>query len=226
LEALRIADESGDIWSQAHAYTLLGISSYGKGNLEEAKKHSLIAIDLLKKIKVPILAVVANECLAYIHFDMGEYGASQIYYQRVFDILRDNPMGPSHINFLKLALLSANSMMNTNIDLESMYALYDGIKSQVNESRAQRYIGEILLVLGDSFLSEAEDWIKRSIETNQRYGMMLKLAQNYVLYAELFKRKDDVSQAKDKLIAAVEIFKECGADGWVEKYEKELVELS
>ena len=88
-EALRIADESGDIFSKAHAYTLYGYHCYGRGVLEEAKKHSLIGIDLLDKIKVPILAVVANDCLAYIHFDMGEYGASQKHYQRVFDILRD-----------------------------------------------------------------------------------------------------------------------------------------
>ena len=38
-EALRIADESGDIYSKAHAYTFHGMSCYGKGNLEEAKEH-------------------------------------------------------------------------------------------------------------------------------------------------------------------------------------------
>ena len=39
------------------------------------------------------------------------------------------------------------------------------------------------------------------------------------------KRKGDQSGAKEKLTKAVEIFKECGADGWVEKYEKELEAL-
>jgi len=32
--------------------------------------------------------------------------------------------------------------------------------------------------------------------------------------------------AKENLNKAIEILKECGADGWVEKYEKELAAIS
>ena len=115
--------------------------------------------------------------------------------------------------------------MNTNIDLESMYALSNEIKFQFLESNAQRYIGEILLVLDDSFLSEAEDWIKKAIEAHNKYGMMWNLAQDYALYFELFKLKEDFPKAQENLTKAINIFKECGADGWVEKYEKELASL-
>jgi tetratricopeptide (TPR) repeat protein len=225
LEALRIADESGDIWSQAHAYTLLGISCYGKGNLEEAKEYTLKGIDLSEKIKLSYIDDMANRFLAEIYFTMREYKASQKHYQRAIAISQDIYLGSSRNNFYKLALLSANSMMNTNIDLESLYALYDGIKYQVSKSRAQRYIGEILLVLDDSFIPEAEDWIKKTIEFDKRNGMMFYLARDYVLYSELFKRKEAFPKAKENLSKAIEIFKECGADGWVEKYEKELTEL-
>ena len=76
--------------------------------------------------------------------------------------------------------------------------------------------------IDDQHISEAEDWIKRAIETNQKYGMMWHLGQDYALYAEFYKRKKDPSKAKENLSKAIEIFKECGADGWVEKYEKEL----
>ena len=47
----------------------------------------------------------------------------------------------------------------------------------------------------------------------------------YGLYAELFRRKGDRSEAKENLSKAINIFKECSCDGWVEKYEKELAEL-
>jgi tetratricopeptide (TPR) repeat protein len=214
LEALRIADASGDIYSQAHAYAFHGACCYGKGNLDEAKEHSLKGANLSEKIN-----------LAHIYFDMKEYEVSQKHYQRAIAILRDNPYGPSLINSYKLALLRADSMMNTNIDLESMYALYDGIKYQVYESSAQRYIGEILLVLDDRFLPEAEDWIKKAIEADKINGMMWQLARDYALYAEFFKRKEDLPKAKENLSKAIEIFKECGADGWMEKYEKELASL-
>jgi tetratricopeptide (TPR) repeat protein len=225
LEALRIAGESGDIFSKAHAYTFHGLSCYGKGNLEEAKEHALKGIDLSEKIKLSYLAYIANEFLADIYFVMREYEAAQKHRQNAIDIMQDDPTGPSRINYSKLALLRANLMMNTNIDRESMYPLYNEIKFQVWKSRAQRYIGEILLVLDDSFLSEAEDWIKKAIESDKRNGMMFYLARDYVLYSELFKRKEDFPKVKEKLTKAIDIFKECGADGWVEKYEKELASL-
>jgi len=38
----------------------------------------------------------------------------------------------------------------------------------------------------------------------------------------LFKRKGDLTKAQEILTKAIDIFKECGADGWVEKYEIEL----
>ena len=90
----------------------------------------------------------------------------------------------------------------------------------------QNQIGKILLNIDDQHISDAEDWIKRSIETNQKYGMMWNLAQDYALYADLFKRKGDLSKAREHLDKAIEIFTECGADGWVEKYEKELASFS
>jgi hypothetical protein len=51
---------------------------------------------------------------------------------------------------------------------------------------------------------------------------MFYLASDYVLSSELFKRKEDFPKVKENLTKAIEIFSECGADGWVEKYEKEL----
>jgi hypothetical protein len=35
-----------------------------------------------------------------------------------------------------------------------------------------------------------------------------------------------ITKAKENLNKAIEIMEECGADGWVEKYEKELAKLS
>jgi tetratricopeptide (TPR) repeat protein len=225
LEALRIADESGDILSKAHAYTFYGLSCYGKGNLEEAKENTLKGIDHAEKINQYLLASQANHCLAGIYFAMREYEASQKHWQRAIDILRDNPSSPSAITVYKLALLRANLMKDTNIDLKSMYALSNEMKIQVCKNAAQRYIGEILLVLDDSLISETEDWIKKAIEFDKRNGMRFYVGKDYALYSELFKRKEDFPEAREKLNTAIDIFKECGADGWVEKYEKELASL-
>ena len=89
-----------------------------------------------------------------------------------------------------------------------------------------RYIGEILLNVDDKHISDAEDWIKKAIDIDTSNGMRWFLASDYALYAELLKRKGDTLRTKQQLHKAIEIFKECGADGWAEKYEKELTLLS
>ncbi len=56
--------------------------------------------------------------------------------------------------------------------------------------------------------------------------MMWNLGMDYAVYAELFRRKGDQSKAKENLGKAIEIFKECGADGWMKKAEEELASFS
>jgi predicted ATPase len=226
LEALRIADESGDVYSRAHAYTLQGFSFYGKGKLEEAKEYVLKGVDLSEKINHYVLIFMANSILADIYFAMREYEASQKHCQRAIPIFRDNSLNPSAIKSLKLALLRANLMKDTDINFESMYTICNEVNFQVHKSEAQMYISEILINIDDQNISEAEGWIKKGIESHRKCGMRWYLAKDYVLYAELFKRKGDLPKAQKNLTKAMGIFKECGADGWVEKYEKELAELS
>ena len=56
--------------------------------------------------------------------------------------------------------------------------------------------------------------LKDPSKMNLKCGMMWHLARNYSLYAELFKRKRGSDEIKGKnLTRAVDISKECGADG-------------
>jgi tetratricopeptide (TPR) repeat protein len=88
-----------------------------------------------------------------------------------------------------------------------------------------RYIGEILLNIDEKHMSEAEDWIKKAIEADSKNGMMFHLAKDYAAYAELFKRKGETPKAKKNLSKAIEIFKECGADGWVKRTQEALAAI-
>ncbi|MFC1896182.1 hypothetical protein ACFL0Q_05920 [Thermodesulfobacteriota bacterium] len=51
------------------------------------------------------------------------------------------------------------------------------------------------------------------------------MGRDYALYADLFKRKGEQPKARAHLIKAIDIMKECGADGWVARYEEELARL-
>jgi tetratricopeptide (TPR) repeat protein len=112
-----------------------------------------------------------------------------------------------------------------DVDLDSLYTCSRNNKANVYEGWIQRYIGEILLNIDDQHLFEADHWIQKAIEADQRNQMMFHLGKDYALYAELFKRKGDRPKARENLGKAIEIFKECGADGWVEKGEKDLSSL-
>jgi tetratricopeptide (TPR) repeat protein len=108
------------------------------------------------------------------------------------------------------------------MDLDSLYVHSRNNKVRAFEGWFQRYIGEILLNVDDGHISEAEHWIQKAIETDQKNRMMFHLGKDYALYANLFKRRGNRSKARENLGKAIEILKECGADGWVEKYGKEL----
>ena len=90
----------------------------------------------------------------------------------------------------------------------------------------RRHIGEILLNIDDQHMNEAEDWVKKAIEVDEINSTRWYLGRGYAFYADLFKRKGDQAKVKENLNQAIEIFKECGADGWVVKYEKELAAIS
>ena len=110
-----------------------------------------------------------------------------------------------------------------DIDLDSLYELKRANKIKLYDGMLARHIAEILLNLDNGYIPEAEEWIKKAIATDTQNGMVWwHLARDYALYGELFKRKDDALKAGEHLTKAVEIFADCGADGWMKKYRKQL----
>ena len=113
-----------------------------------------------------------------------------------------------------------------DVELESLYGHSRNNKIKSSEGWISGHIGEILLNIDDQHTSEAEQWIKKAIEEDSRNGMRFHLGNDYALYSEWFKRRGDRIKTQENLGRAIEILKECGADGWVSKYEKELAGLS
>ena len=63
-------------------------------------------------------------------------------------------------------------------------------------------------------------------ETLARNGVIFNLGLNHALYGKYFKRQGNRTKAQEQFGKAVEVLRECGADGWMEKYEKELAALT
>jgi hypothetical protein len=157
---------------------------------------------------------------------MGDFPRSKEHCEKGTWAFERNRLFPSMVGFGKVASTRSKVMTKEkDVDLESLYAHSRNNKVKAIEGWIQRHIGEILLNIDEQHISEAEHWIQKAIEADQRNRMMFHLGKDYSLYAELFKRKGDRSKTQENLRKAIGLFKECGADGWVEKYEKELATL-
>jgi tetratricopeptide (TPR) repeat protein len=224
-EAVRLAEESGDIYSKAIAYTVRGTSCYGKGYLEEAVKHLLKSIDFCERINLAMWKTIARIFISDIYYEIGEYRNSRDHCTKAVE--QSGGFADSWMITNKIGEAKAQVMMREkDIDLESLYGFVAANKLKLLDGWMQRYIIEILINIDDRHLSEAEDWIKKAIKTHKGDGMMWYVGRDYALYAELFKRKGNLPKAKENLNKAIENLKECGADGWVEIYEKKLTALS
>jgi class 3 adenylate cyclase/tetratricopeptide (TPR) repeat protein len=226
-EGLRLAEESGDAYSKAEAYLSLGYSYYGKGFLDEAEEHLLKGSDFCERSNWVALGAMASSCLGETYFYRGEYQKSKEHYAKAIRMMEHNRLLPSYANTTRIALARAMVMNNEkDINLELLYSYAPKNKIKLLDGRMRRYIGEILLNIDNQPISDAKSWVKKAIEADKRNGMMFNLGKDYALYAELFNREDDKPKAKETLRKAIEIYKECGADGWVKKTKEELAVLS
>jgi class 3 adenylate cyclase/tetratricopeptide (TPR) repeat protein len=226
-DALRIAEESGDVYSKAVAYSLHGCSCYLKGHFEEAEKHLLKGVELNEKISFFMCNATAHLYLGNTYFAELEYEKAENHYEEAITILEQNKCLRSMNNLAKIRLALTRMIKNgAYIDLGSYYNFTVSNKLKVNDGCTRRHIGEILLHMNDQQTSNAQHWIEEAIDIDRRNGTRWDLGKDYVVYGRFFQRKGSQQKAKENLSKAIEIFVECGADGWVDKTEKELALIS
>jgi len=222
-EALQVAEESRDIYSKAWAYGNHGHSCYFKGFFREAEEHLLEGVNFAERINDPAVLSVVYFVLGETYLNMGKHVQAREVFEREIALLEQVRILPSWLHFGKLGVALAKILGgDIDIELEPLYRYAAANKMKYLEGWMRRYLSAILLNVDANRLSEAEDLIKRAIEADSRNGMRFSLAMDFAHYAELCKRKGDLAMARGKLSQAVKIFKECGADGWVKKYEEEL----
>jgi class 3 adenylate cyclase/tetratricopeptide (TPR) repeat protein len=225
-EAIGLAEESGDIYSKTITYIRHGITSTCKGFVKEAKESLLKGLNFGERINFFSWNAISHFCLAGIYFESGEYQKAVHHYDKAGLLFESSRFFPSFKNICKIGSAKSKVLNHeTDIDLEPLCGYVQKNKLKCYEGTVRRFMGEIFLNIDDQHTSEAKDWIEKAIGADKRNGTMFNLAGDYELYAKWFKRKGNLSSAKENLSKAIEILKECGADGWVEKYEKELTEL-
>ena len=194
---------------------------------EEARRALLKAHDFLERTSNHLWCYICKHYLGEIFFDVGDYHHAEGYYG---DVLQDEDSThewPSFMDLMKLAGVRAAILGgDKEFGIEKCRRNVNENKVKLYEGWKRRYLGEILMNLSEAHCSEAQHWIEQAIEAKDRQGMRFELARCYDLYAKLFKRKGDIFNAKQQLGKAIDIYKKCGADGWVTKAEEKLARLS
>ena len=226
-EGLQLAEESGDIYSKGEAHVSLGYAYYGKGFLDEAENHLIKGSDLTGRLNMIAVQALASSCLGDTHFHRGEHPVSLDHYGNAVRLLEHYGQMNSFVALCKLGAARARVMSGQRTsDLETLYRYADQNKIRLIDGVVKRRISEILLHTGGKYMKEAETWIKKAVEADEQNGLSWQLAMDWVRYAELYRKKGEHSLARKSLDKAITHFKECRADGWIEKCEEELASLS
>jgi class 3 adenylate cyclase/tetratricopeptide (TPR) repeat protein/ribosomal protein L40E len=222
-EAVRIAEESGDIYSKAMAFASHGTSCYYKGLLQEAEQYLKSGIGFTEKISMFAHNAMAHQWLGHVYFDLGLYQKAQDHYANAIRVRESSRLSPSSANLNRIALTRAKLLSGEKeVDLEVIYRYAQETRVKIYEGCMARYVGDILRHLDDSHSAEAQGWIERAIEADKRNGMNCDLGRDYALYGDFFKWRGKSSKAKECFEKAIEIFKACGADGWVRQTREAL----
>ena len=225
-DVIQAAEDLSDVVPKGMANICRGYSFQFKGSLEEAKKYLIKGSGLCEKGNFWGWVGMAQERLGMLCFDQGEYGESKEHFRSAAEADRKNGSYRSGINFNKTGALKAQVMMgDKDIEIQTLYGYITNCKVKNFQGIMRSFLAEILLNIDAQHMEEAEKWIQDAIETDSQNGMMWNVGRHHALYAEFFKRINDLPMAREQLNKAISIMNECCADGWVERYEKELVKI-
>ena len=225
-EAMTLAQETGDAFIKGMAYSVYGAACYEKGLFDEAKTHLLEWDFSYEKVTPLSWIVLGYGFLGLMHIDLSEYDDAVNCYKKIINIMETFSFLPSISKYFQSCLMKAKVLRHDqDVGLSDLFACYENYKISRCKSETARNIGDILINIDDEHLSDAAVWFQKAIEEDTRSGSKRQLAQDHTLNADWFKRAGDISGAKAQLSKAIKIFTECGADGWVRKYEKELAKL-
>jgi len=225
-EAVQIAEQSEDIFSKAFAYNYHGHSCYCKGFLKEAEEYLVKGIDFGERINDPANLSVLYFLLGETYSNMGNYVQAREVLERGISLLEQHRISPSSLNLIRLALALVKILGgDVDIELDPLCGYQAASKMKFWAGWMLRYLSDISSNVDVKRLPEAEDLIRRAIEEDSRNGTRFSLAQDFAHYGELCKRKGDSTMAREKLSKAIEIFEECGADGWVKMTQEAAARL-
>jgi tetratricopeptide (TPR) repeat protein len=225
-EALDLAEEHQDTYSESFACTYYGYACFQKGFLEEAVAYLLRGLEVSDRIKGARQMFDCRQYAAEAYLALGHYDKCIHFASGAISVGERFQYAPDELNCIRLLIEIAKAQMGErDLDLVSLFRYEKEKKRKTCEGRTRMNIGWVLLSLGETHLGEAEEWFRGAIDADERNGMRWNLATDYLLLAECCQQEADRPRARENLNKAISIFQECGADGWVRRTKEKVAQL-
>jgi len=225
-DALQAAEECADAHTKGIAYGAYGAASFFKGDFAEAHRFLSDAIDFSLKANHLALMGWVELWLAYIHFYSQRHTMAILFFKRAIATWKNTNQLQQWLPYLKIslerAIITDGGFPATGFD--PMICRQEN-KNKMVTGIIDATIAGILINTDQAFIPKAESLVQSAIAADQRNNTKWCLGQDYAVYAEVCRTKGDHAGVKENLCKAAEIFRECGADGWVEFYENRLAAL-
>ena len=227
-ESLVMAKEIGDIFIQAMACSAHGSQCYLKGFLDEAENLLVEGFGYSERTNQLFWGAHACFWLGLLYIEKGDYKRAEDTLERgISSFLKEEKVFPQFANMFDVLILDAKVLGNDRgVVLGELSRFYENNKAKLFEGRIAAIIGEILLNIDAEHLTDAEYWIKKAIEVNANNRITIFQGFDFGLYAKVLKRRGEFAECREMLAKAVDVLRQFGADGWVKKYEEELVALT
>lgn len=218
-DGLQRAEESGDAYSKAEAHLSMGMAHFMKRQLEDAKKHLYMSCDLSARIGFLLLQSASEFCLGDTYFSLGKSEKSKKHLKNAVRLLKTNDFCPSFRQTCELALARVMAFNKEEIpNLDSLFDYANRNTIRIFRGRIRRRLAEIMLYLNGADMQKADKLIQEAIAIDSQNKNFFDLPKDLFVSAEIHKRMGNQSKVMEALSEAIRICRECGADGWAEKY--------
>jgi tetratricopeptide (TPR) repeat protein len=222
-EALSESESCADAHTRAIANAAHGMVCFFKGDFSEAVLFLMEAMNLARKSGHAFWKGWSEWWLAYNFYLSENYKEAKHFFRETIMTFKDKKdVSVSWESFHKLCLQMAKVACGEAVGdfCPSFYGTRNVIPMIEGSYKAS--IARTLIMSGKDSWAEAESLLNDAIAADERIGTRWSLAQDHAVLSELHQKKNDRASAKHHLSRAIEIMQECGADGWVQRYQKAL----
>jgi class 3 adenylate cyclase/tetratricopeptide (TPR) repeat protein len=228
-EGIKIAETANNLYGLFHGYCGLGMVYLGQGHFDKAV---IVAERGLHLCEMADLRVMETFSLAYLglgHAREGRIAQGLEMMEKAVEQSKSLGMdfcrAIAEVHRAEVCLLAGLPSQAGDSALQAI-DLCRIIKARGCEAWGLKIFADIECNIGERSFDEVESRYTQAITLADELGMRPLIAHCHRGLGVLYQRDEKRDRVQKQFSKAIDILRQCGADGWAEKYEKELTLIS